>query len=408
MSENPFSAVDRICWTRRLTGLFLVLLIGSTWQLWTPHASVPSVPAFAPLARLPATLDWGLLASALVAVAAWTWSQRFSHVAAGILLACLALLLAVDQLRWQPWALQAWLIVSVIALTEPPRALPLLRWLTIGIYFHSAIAKLDYEFATTLGQQFLATLLGFVAVPIDGIPENVRIRLALLFPIAELLVAALLCFRRTARAGVIAAVVMHLTTIAILGPWGLAHQAGVLIWNLWLAVQTPVLFWRVSAKAPDEPAVRRPQWGDRVAAAVVLAAILLPFTTRFGGWDTWPSWALYAPGAERSIVWVHEIAVVRLPPSIQEHVRGVDGWRQLHLDRWVLSELGAPLYPQNRVRLAFASAIADRHQLGDLVRVQLDFPANRWTGERKSRLLQNRREFSKQRESYWLNASPTP
>ncbi|MEX2169359.1 MAG: hypothetical protein WD851_08610 [Pirellulales bacterium] len=408
MSENLSSTVHRICWIRRLTGLFLLLLIGSTWRLWTPHASVPSVPAFAPLASLPTALDWVLFASVLVAVTAWTLSRRFTHVAGGVLLACLALLLALDQLRWQPWAVQAWLFVAVIALTEPPRALLLLRWLTIGIYFHSAIAKLDYEFATTLGQQFLATLLGFVAVPIDDIPENVRIRLALLFPIAELLVAALLCFRRTANVGVIAAVVMHLTTIAIIGPWGLAHQAGVLVWNLWLAVQTPVLFWPAGTTSHEEKAVSSPQWGDRIATALVLAAILLPFTTRFGGWDTWPSWALYAPGAERSIVWVHELAVVRFPPSIQQHVRGEESWRQLHLDRWVLSELGAPLYPQNRARFALASAIADRHQLGDLIRVQFDSPANRWTGERQSRLIQNRREFLEQRESYWLNASPTP
>ena len=409
MSEHAGSEASRICWTRRLSSLFLLFLIGSTWKLWTPYDAIPAVPAAEVFSRIPAALDWVLLVAVIASAVAWTLNGRLGHFAAGVLLLSLASLLVQDQLRWQPWALQAWLFIVLITLAQPSQALRWLQWLTIGIYFHSAIAKLDYEFATTLGQQLLATLWGPAGVRIEAIPEDVRVSLALLFPIAELAVAALLCFRMTARVGAIAAVVMHLATIVLLGPWGLGHQWGVLVWNIWLAVQTPVLFWPVPTATPqaDVPAARS-KLGRRVAMALVMAAILLPFATRWGWWDTWPSWGLYAPGAERATVWVHELAIARLPPNLRRHVRGEDAWRQLRVDRWALSELGAPLYPQNRVRVAMAEAIANRYQLGDLIRVELESPANRWTGERERRLLKDRREIQAQLETYWINATPGP
>lgn len=407
MSEKAGSEASRILWTRRLSSLFLLFLIGSTWKLWIPHDAIPAVPAAEVFSGIPAALDGVLLVAVIAGAVAWTLNGRLGHVAAGVLLLSLALLLVLDQLRWQPWALQAWLFIALIILAQPPQALRWLQWLTIGIYFHSSIAKLDYEFATTLGQQLLATLLDLVGVRLAVIPEDVRVRLAFLFPLAELAVAALLCFRMTARVGAIAAVVMHLATIAMLGPWGLGHQWGVLVWNLWLAVQTPVLFWPLfSAEAQQNAPAAKSKLGHRVAAALVVAAILLPFATRWGWWDTWPSWGLYAPGAERATVWVHELAVARLPPNLRHHVRGEETWRQLRVDRWALSELRAPLYPQNRVRLAVAEAIANAYQLGDLIRVELESPASRSTGERESRLLEDRREIQAQLDTYWINATP--
>jgi hypothetical protein len=400
---------SRMVWTRRLTCLSLLLLVGSTWRLWIPHQKIPAVPAAAVLSKLPDALQWLLLVSTLATAAIWGLRTNNSRVAATVFAGSLASLLALDQLRWQPWAYQAWLFIVVIALAQPSQATRWLQWLAIGMYFHSGISKLDYEFGTTLGQQFLATLLGFGGLQLESLSENARRPLALLFPMVELLLAGLLCSRRTARFGVIVAVFMHLATIAILGPWGLGHQSGVLIWNIWMAMQTPVLFWPIATStASKPPPERKAPRGDYIAAALVIAAIVLPFSTRWGWWDTWPSWGLYAPGAERSTVLVHELGLTRLPPQIQNHVRGDETWRQLKLDQWVLSEFGAPLYPQNRVRLALALAMLDRHQLGDLLRVELESPTDRWTGERASRLLTDRREIAKQLQTYWLNALPTP
>jgi hypothetical protein len=282
----------------------------------------------------------------------------------------------------------------------------LLRWLTIGIYFHAAIAKLDYDFAHTLGQQFLGETLGFVGVQLEAIPAHVRLPLSLAFPIAELLVAVLLCFHRTARLGVIAAVVMHLTTIAILSPMGLNHAWGVLVWNLWLAIQTPILFWPLR-ESPDTTQVPSmvSAWRRRIATGLIVAAVLLPFTTRFGYWDTWPSWGLYAPGAERTTVWIHEIGIDKLPPALVPYVRGEQTWRLVQLDRWALEKLRAPLYPQNRMRVGVANYVATQYQLGDMIRVEIESPADRRTGKRESQSLDDQRAITERVNDYWLNAT---
>lgn len=405
MTQWDESEARRVLWIRRLTGVFFLLLLASTWPLWTPHGQVPQVPAFVWMAGLPLAVDWICLAIVILACAAWTLSRRYSRVAACCLLVFLALLLLLDQLRWQPWALQAWLVVAVIALTTPGRAVRLLQWLTIGIYFHSAIAKLDHAFAHTIGQQFLATVLGGVGARAEDIPADSRLWLSMTFPVVELIVATLLCFRRTVRLGVGGAVAMHVLTLLILGPWGLKHQWGVLIWNVWLAIQAPVLFWPL--KGTTIQTATGAGYRNILATALVLAALLLPFSTRLGWWDTWPSWGLYAPGAERATVWVHELGVARLAPELQPYVRGNQTWRRFRLDRWVLTELDAPIYPQSRVQLALATSIADRFQLGDLIRVEMATPVERWTGQRGTHSLDNRAEINDAAISYWFNASVT-
>jgi len=398
--------MQRATWTRRLTGLFFLLLLASTWRLWIPRQNIPGFPAFSIAADVPEFFDWILLFCIVASCIVWTLSNKQARLSACLFLPALALLLLFDQLRWQPWALQVWLFVAVLTLALPHDALRLLRWLTIGIYFHAAIAKLDYDFAQTFGQQFLGAILGSVGVQLETIPKHIRLPLSLAFPIAELIVAGLLCFHRTARLGVIAAVVMHLTTIAILGPLGLSHAWGVLVWNMWLAIQTPILFWplRDAQVAPEIPPWVS-AWRRWLATGLVLAAILLPFTTRYGYWDTWPSWGLYAPGAERTTVWIHELGVEKLPPALVPYVRGEQTWRLLQLDRWALEQLTAPLYPQNRVRVGVANYVASQYQLGDLIRVETESPSDRFAGKREDRTLDDQRAITEQAKTYWLNAA---
>ena len=83
--------------------------------------------------------------------------------AAGLLLfaAATARMVALDQLRLQPWAYQFMLMAVVLALAERNAAFALLRLLIVAFYFHSALTKFDYSFLHTLGQQFLAVLAGW-------------------------------------------------------------------------------------------------------------------------------------------------------------------------------------------------------------------------------------------------------
>src|SRR5690606_29386070 len=93
-----------------------------------------------------------------------------------------------------------------------------------------------------LGQQFAATVAAWLGASIEDWPAAVRLAAAGLFPVGELLTAAGLVFRRTRVAAIILAFVMHGGLLALLGPWGLDHRPGVLLWNVYFLLQAVILF----------------------------------------------------------------------------------------------------------------------------------------------------------------------
>jgi hypothetical protein len=148
------------------------------------------------------------------------------------------------------------------------------------------------------------------------------------------------------------------------------------------------------------------RWAVRVMAAFV---ILFPLTQPLGLCDVWPAWAVYATGPERLRVLIRAHARDKLPQSVRAHVQlpGFEDERCLvRIDRWSLDTCNAPLYPQNRFRLGVALAIADRYGLGEAIVVEIDGPADRFTGERTSRRLDGRSAIVTELGRYWLNGFP--
>ncbi|MBC7817132.1 MAG: hypothetical protein IAG10_09620, partial [Planctomycetaceae bacterium] len=133
---------------------------------------------------------------------------------------------------------------ATVGLTPPAR---LLRALTISIYFWSAVSKFDVGFYASHGQILVDALFQAVGINAAGWPASVKWWLAFSLPLGELLVAVGLCWPRTRQAALIAATALHIGLILALGPMGLGHRPGVLLWNVafighdWLlfGVRTP-------------------------------------------------------------------------------------------------------------------------------------------------------------------------
>ncbi len=152
-----------------------IALIVVTWPLWTPQSVYPQIPAFEALCTAPLWLDWVALTTLLISLLALTLlSKRHGLQRTGVAmffavaLASLAILFALDQHRFQPWAYELALL-CIVALThsrnlDKRNAVKLMRWLLISIYLYSAIGKLDFEFLHTVGQQMLAVVMKFFNV----------------------------------------------------------------------------------------------------------------------------------------------------------------------------------------------------------------------------------------------------
>lgn len=413
LCDDGEEATWALPWLRRVVCCAGIALLGATHPLWEPQSVFPQVPLL-PATEWPDAVEWmwvfGLFASLCCAVGATKEGVGIlSFYAVPFFWFALAL---GDQQRLTPWAWQLSVLAFVLG-AHPRRALQLARLLLVGIYFYSAFSKFDVSFLQQMGSSFAAVLVAPLGV--DPAP----VWLPWMFPCGELAIAVGLALparwkivRGAALAG---AVAMHLALLYILGPFGLQHQPGVLLWNVSFLLQALLLFGpglvgeSSSESDKDAPPVddgRRflVEWRNGLALVATAVALLVPLSP----WcDPWFAWELYSPRSARVEVFVPSELAKKLPLELQDAGAVAVGeyWMPLRLDRASLAKLGTPLYPGPRVQLAAAIAVARKYKI-DLLRVVELGPADRLTGERTSREMVGLERVEQAAREYWFNALP--
>jgi hypothetical protein len=421
-------ALDEEARLRRLllcVGGAALLLMAVTWRLWWSSTPFPKVPLVELPQGWPNTVDaiaasvmWlggtalivGNVSEKASKLRRWGWLLPIGWLAATVL----------NQHRLQPWAYQFAAIATVGQLARPALAVRLLRLLAVGVYFWSALSKLDFQFAHTVGSQLFEQLLKFFGYPPGQFAHRDVAAAALLLPAGELCLVPLLCWHRSRRLGVAAATAMHAALVLLLGPLGLDHAPGVLLWNLYFIVQAWILFWPSTSHgavagstafaAVGHAPARGRRGGEGWAIGLIGLILLLPLGERRGWFDHWPSWALYAPHSSRVAMRIPAARVDSLPPSLAVLVERENAspwqWVVVPLDAWSLEVLRVPIYPQARFQLGVARAVAQRSDLERDVVVELRGPANRTDGRRRSRQLNGIDALRQATGRFFLNAQP--
>ncbi len=404
-------------------------LFAATWKLWTPQTEFPQVPLFGWAGSLPASVDWlafGVLLGSL-ATLVWNATSRRSWLA---FVVSLSVLIILDQHRLQPWAWQL-LLMGIFFATfqasggrQPPGSLEsdrrttrgltpparLLRGLTISIYFWSAVSKFDAGFYASHGQTLVEALFQSVSINAANWPPSVKWWLAFSLPLGELLVAVGLSWPRTRQAALIAATALHVGLILALGPLGLGHRPGVLLWNIAFIGHDWLLFGAQASGAASAPRFRIEDTGGltpprspaqlsfRVAVCVTLFACVWPITAGWGLCDHWLAWSVYSTRIERVSVTLTDEGARRLPESTRRLV--VDG--ELRLDRWSLAALDVPVYPQLRFQFGVIEGL--RRQYGVINLIEVNVQRASGDGETFERLTIE--QFDERSREFWINTRP--
>jgi hypothetical protein len=394
----------------RVWAIFGLLLLAGTWRLWTPQTAFPQVPLFTIFIDASPWVDWltsGVLVIGLVAVLVRP-SVLVARFAFLLIAAALVGLFCIDQHRLQPWAWH-WMIFAVLMWRlRTSQALVWMRWIVVSIYLYSAVSKLDYQFANTVGLQMLETIVGGFGASLAGIEwlnANAS-RVVLLLPLCELLVGFALAFRRTRFIGGVAAMGLHMALIAVLGPLGMNHRSPVLVWNAFFVFQAYWLFVRPSSKqqtmAADPPAK-----SDWFATSFSLAVILFPITCNVGICDHWLAWELYARRSSRAKIELVAGSDEHLPEHVRPFVRNTadSAWTsEVDLAAWSLDTLNVPVYPQARFQVGVADSLnrqlKERSGGRGIARLTICSRANRWSGAREQQPV----SIEKAQRAYWLNS----
>ena len=412
----------------KVWGFFLLVLILSTYPLWfVPPSSqmclsVSLIPSIIPMSNgalvLPSVT---LLIGLIIAIAACNNRQLrigWMMVAGSLLTSFL-----IDQHRLQPWAYQSLFYALILCTMNAVSGRKWIMLLAASVYVYSAAGKFDFQFQHTVGQDLLRVLAKFLG----GLPFNLdadtATRITLLFPTVELLAGLGLYLPTTRRLSVVVVVLMHISLLILLGPWGLNHSRGVLLWNLMLMAQAYLLFW---VRPATQPTSTEPITADHTTLTnsyspmrsgatlfvklLILLAIFCPLFERSGYWDHWASWSLYSPHTSRAEIELHRSVRGKLDSewtTFLEEDEDRDGWQRLSLESMSLGSRFVPIYPQARYQLAIANQICSSKGLDSEVRVKLRGVADRWTGKRSESRLIGQKQIQEACKDFWLNTGVT-
>lgn len=409
MSSSPAILPSDIRWAARLqlcVSVFSLILGGATWPLWWPVGDYPVIPWFRSLVSTPFSFDRGLAiglvvsaaASAVLAVRQWIRADaefplsgrpfnRGLRCVSVVWLACLAGSVLLDQQRFQVWAWEFFWLTVFLNLASPRVGRGCCRVLVIGIYFYSAVSKIDFGFVQAQGPwlwQGLQRAIGIKSKAWGGAPTLWM----LAFPLGEMLAAGLLCWRKTWRWGIVSSWVMHGTLLLTLGPLGWNQRPGVLLWNVFFLITVPMIF-REPVPVDGNSCYVRPNHAgfinsDRFCWSAVVALSLWPALEVVGLCDHWPAWAVYSSRPEIVTIEVPDEQVGKLPASLQPHIGPplpLSDRRPISIDHWSFEQRHCPIYPNSRYRLAVARSLEDRY--GVRLRVTEQSPPARWTGKRQ-------------------------
>jgi hypothetical protein len=309
-------------------------------KLWVSTRLFPTVPVFHGLPAIPYPLDY-VCYGALLALLAGAAFLRRPRIAIWGFVGLFALLAMEDQIRWQPWAYQYWLMLIGLGcyswqpenLDAQRDSLNICRLIMGCTYFYSGMQKFNLRFVSEGMPWVLNTLhlhipklgyVGWVAAAVE-----VSIGLSLMT-------------RRFRLIGIVNGIIMHIFILFSFGPWGRDWNSVVWPWNVVMIALILLLFTKTDVTFGEIV------WRNKFVAQklVLLFFGVMPALSFFGYWPYDLSVALYTANLTTANLLVSEGDMARLPPSVQPYVKTIPGHLVLRIQDWTFGEMNVPPYAE--------------------------------------------------------------
>lgn len=383
---------------RRLLAVATIVLMLATHRLWTGNSPLPQIPWFRFGTGIPLWFDRSILGLLLLSCGVMVLRPVHPNPARiwRLYIAIVACLVLLDQNRLQAWTWEFLLLAATFVLAPTSQRIPVARWIPIAAYFYSAVSKLDQTFLTQAGPRLVVELF--------GIPDHARpgwvTCLVWLLPLGELLMVMLLARPTTRMWGLRLSLLMHVTLILALGPFGLKHEWGVVLWNVYFVCQNLILY--LPAAEPSPPV----RWSPLLRAWVVIL-MTYPALAWIDRCDPWPAWVVYSERPTRVIARIHVEAISQLPAEFQSYVEPpppLGEWAAVNLDSQSFQLLHTPLSPAGHYRLALW--LAETQSIPhDFVGADIILPPSRLTGQREILELRSRQQIQQHAAQRWWNSN---
>ena len=360
---------------RRIMCGFTLVMMGLSWPLWGQNPDLPKFPLFGNDLKMDLEFEPLILATCIFGLLL-SFSSRFGRIGSALALIAGLWLVANDQQRLQAWFYQTLILSCTYAILPGHIAIGFARLFAVALYTHSALSKLDWSFARSMGPYLLNPILQLFP---ESVGQTPRWYFIMALPVSELIVAIFLCTGLW-QLGLAGILIMHTALFLILGPWLLDHSANVLIWNISMGLQAIVLFRNHSVQSTSKPQPNPIAFG--LIQLLFMAVCIMPFFERAGLWDPWPSFALYAGHVEQLRIDFPAQSRQAIPQEFQPFLVVQADRLYLDLTLWSRARLGIPPYPASRIQKGLAKYVAEKCPEELLIRATFLSKSNWRTGQR--------------------------
>lgn len=329
--------------TAAICTCFLAGLIMS-FDLWIPKRFFPFAPLLSGLDQFPDFVGWTMLATILICLV----SIIFFHTRAsvGLLVSLIVGMVAVDQIRLQPWVyIYCWSFVCLYVTYRDSKSLiHCLQIILIGVYFWSGTHKINSNF---LDVTFNSIAQNIFSITDDATFRSIRF-LGYIIPLIEILCAALLFCRRTRKIGIVIATLIHVSVLIYVSPMGINKNHIVIPWNIAMIILVVTCFYENDESVVDLRSARY-----RIMNVLLMLIFwLAPFFNFFSLWDSYLSFSLYSDKVSFYYIAVEDSELsnidYRLIPYLVQFPN-TEGGKFIDIDQWSTAELHVPFYPEDRV-----------------------------------------------------------
>lgn len=345
MQQKAFA---RLRFVRIVLSVAMIIGLIITYKLWlTGGRLFPHTPVLPFLPQIPYPVDIIVLCAIIVMLVliAFGYMVRKLMIAFCILFALLMLL---DQNRWQPWAYQYFWMMFVLAIVNWDDPNPIrqkntinaLRLVIVGIYLYSGFQKLNPKFF----DETYPWLLEPLGDAISESGQQLLLKLGYIFPAIEIFMGVGLFFRKTRKAAIILAVIMHALIFIDMSPLGHNYNHVIWPWNITMIILVILLFNDTVPFSSYKKSLRYPQ-----VLAILALFWIMPFLSFFNLWDSYLSASLYSGNTSNGVIYVSDEVKEKLPADISKHVTGSTGQYLLAIKYWSMMEMGVPGYPEKRL-----------------------------------------------------------
>ena len=337
---NRLAVLQRVLSAALLVGLLMSVNLWLPYWRSFPHASLVNTNT-----DLRALIDPLLTIVLVTSLSFAIFSRRpFKYSIVGLV--SLAVLIAMDQMRLQPWVYQYLTLLLVLFLCYSERAddqtpVSQLRLLVAALYFWSGVQKLNYSFHQEVLPQLLGSIKGFSAIS-----QKQLLVFGIGIASIEMAIGFGLLMRRLRKISLWIAIAMHVLILSLLVT--LRLNTIVWPWNVTMIAVLLILFHEDDFALRDAIASSGTS-RIRIARVLTLLIVFLPLSSFWGWWDLYLSGALYSGSTPVAVVRINQSALDTLGERARRHVFiANDNEQMLPFYEWSMSELNVPPYSDER------------------------------------------------------------